>query len=151
MITFSNCVLPCQFFAFASLNLREFRFAQTMTFAIEEINNSSSLLPNVTVGYEIYDSCSTTLVSMRAAMSLVNGQEQTAQQCSGKAPVHAIIGESESSSTIAIARITGPFHIPVVTCLHLIIKYIETLEKSFNQNSLVLNRCRSVTLPPVRV
>ncbi|XP_048837916.1 extracellular calcium-sensing receptor-like [Brienomyrus brachyistius] len=99
----------------SSLNLREFRFAQTMTFAIEEINNSSSLLPNVTIGYEIYDSCSTTLVSMRAAMSLVNGQEQTAQQCPGRAAVHAIIGESESSSTIAIARITGPFHIPVIS------------------------------------
>ncbi|XP_036392617.1 extracellular calcium-sensing receptor-like [Megalops cyprinoides] len=102
--------------ACTSLNLREFRFAQTMIFAIEEINKSSSLLPNVTIGYKIYDSCGSTLSSMRTAMALMNGQEQMEEKpCSGHAAVHAIIGESESSTTIAMARTTGPFHIPVIS------------------------------------
>uniref|UniRef100_A0A3P9PFG0 Olfactory receptor C family, h1 n=1 Tax=Poecilia reticulata TaxID=8081 RepID=A0A3P9PFG0_POERE len=59
------------------INLREFRFVQTMIFAIEEINNSSDLLPNVSVGYRIFDSCGSTLPSTRAVMGLMNGEENS--------------------------------------------------------------------------
>ena len=103
-----------------SINFREFRFAQTMIFAIEEINNSSSLLPNVSIGYKIYDSCGSTLLSMRSAMALLNGQDLTVEDsCAGQSAVHAIIGESESSSTIVLSRTTGPFKIPVVMYLNI--------------------------------
>ncbi|XP_036441535.1 extracellular calcium-sensing receptor-like [Colossoma macropomum] len=98
-----------------SLDFREFRFVQTMIFGIEEINNSS-LLPNISIGYKIFDSCSSTLASMRSVMALINGQELTAQEtCSGHSAVQAIIGESESSSTIVMLRATGPFRIPVIS------------------------------------
>lgn len=100
---------------FLSVNLREFRFAQTMIFAIEEINKSDFLLPNVSIGYRIYDNCGSTLSSMRAVMGLMNGGEETVRNsCSGQSSVHAVIGESESSSTIVLSRTTGPFNIPVV-------------------------------------
>ncbi|XP_054598470.2 extracellular calcium-sensing receptor-like [Nothobranchius furzeri] len=100
----------------SSVNLREFRFAQTMIFAIEEINKSAFLLPNVSIGYRIYDNCGSTLSSMHSAMALLNGDEWTmGQSCSGQAAVHAIIGESESSSTIVLSRTTGPFKIPVIS------------------------------------
>ncbi|XP_075329395.1 extracellular calcium-sensing receptor-like [Odontesthes bonariensis] len=98
------------------INLREFRFAQTMIFAIEEINNSSSLLPNVSVGYKIFDSCASTLPSTRAVMGLINGQERTlGKTCSGQSSVHAIIGTSESSTTIVMLQISGIFQIPVIS------------------------------------
>uniref|UniRef100_A0A8C5ALL0 Olfactory receptor C family, g1 n=1 Tax=Gadus morhua TaxID=8049 RepID=A0A8C5ALL0_GADMO len=101
---------------FYSLNLREFRFAQTMIFAIEEINSSDYLLPNVSIGYRIYDNCGSTLSSMRAAMALMNGADATSESaCSGQSAVHAIIGESESSSTIVLSRTTGPFKLPVIS------------------------------------
>uniref|UniRef100_A0A8C1VQY6 Olfactory receptor C family, h1 n=1 Tax=Cyprinus carpio TaxID=7962 RepID=A0A8C1VQY6_CYPCA len=94
----------------------EFRFAQTMIFAIEEINSKASLLPNISIGYQIFDSCGSTLASMRSSMALMNGQELTAEHiCSGKTAVKAIIGESESSSTIVLSRATGPFRIPVIS------------------------------------
>uniref|UniRef100_A0A3B4DYJ3 G-protein coupled receptors family 3 profile domain-containing protein n=1 Tax=Pygocentrus nattereri TaxID=42514 RepID=A0A3B4DYJ3_PYGNA len=94
----------------------ELRFAQVMIFVIEEINRDSSLLPNISVGYRIYDNCGSRFLSMKAAMALMNGQELTAiEGCSGQAGVQAIIGESESSPTIVLSRTTGPFKIPVVS------------------------------------
>uniref|UniRef100_A0A3Q2VWT2 Olfactory receptor C family, g1 n=1 Tax=Haplochromis burtoni TaxID=8153 RepID=A0A3Q2VWT2_HAPBU len=100
----------------SSVNLREFRFAQTMIFAIEEINKNSSLLRNVSIGYRIYDNCGSTLSSMRAVMALINGDEwMLGKSCSGQSAVHAIIGESESSSTIVLSQTTGPFKIPVIS------------------------------------
>jgi len=86
-----------------------------MIFAVEEINNSSSLLPNISVGYKIFDSCGSTLPSTRAVMGLINGQERTlGKTCSGQSSVHAIIGTSESSTTIVMLQISGIFEIPVV-------------------------------------
>ncbi|XP_062861032.1 extracellular calcium-sensing receptor-like [Trichomycterus rosablanca] len=97
-------------------NLHQLRFAQTMTFVIEEINRSSSLLPNISIGYRIYDSCGTRLLTMKAAMALMNGQDLTADgTCSGQAVVQAIIGETESSPTIVLTKTTGPFKIPVIS------------------------------------
>lgn len=102
---------------FFRINLREFRFAQTMIFAIEEINNSSLLLPNISIGYKIFDTCGLTLPSTRAVMGLMNGKTNASDRgCSRRASVHAIIGSSESSSTIVMLQISGIFHIPMVMC-----------------------------------
>uniref|UniRef100_A0A667YTP2 Olfactory receptor C family, h1 n=1 Tax=Myripristis murdjan TaxID=586833 RepID=A0A667YTP2_9TELE len=69
-------------------NFREFRFVQTMIFAIEQINNSTSLLPNVPIGYKIFDSCSSTVSATRAVMALMNGQERTlGKNCSSKSSI----------------------------------------------------------------
>ncbi|XP_053356963.1 extracellular calcium-sensing receptor-like [Clarias gariepinus] len=97
-------------------NLRELRFAQTMTFVINEINRSNSLLPNISIGYRIYDDCGSRLLSMKASMALMNGMEITADDsCTGQAAVQAIIGESESSPTIVLTKTTLPFSIPVIS------------------------------------
>lgn len=108
------------------INFREFRFAQTMIFAIEEINNSSSLLPNVSIGYKIFDTCGSTLPSTRAVMSLLNGEQSTLEKtCSGQSPVHVIIGASESSSTIVMLQISGIFQIPVVNSLYICVSCVQ--------------------------
>lgn len=103
------------------INLREFRFAHTMIFAIEEINNSSTLLPNISIGYKVLDSCGSALPSVQAVMALMDGQDRNlGEACSSRSPVQAIIGASESSSTIVMLQTSGIFHIPMVKSYHYI-------------------------------
>jgi len=89
-----------------------------MLFAIEEINNSTDLLPGITLGYKIYDTCGSIARAVRVALSLINGNEDTAsiseKPCSGSVP--AIMGETSSSPCMAIATAIGPFHTPLVEC-----------------------------------
>ncbi|XP_065134754.2 extracellular calcium-sensing receptor-like [Paramisgurnus dabryanus] len=105
-----------QLLSCSSVNLRDFRIAQTMTFAIEEINRSKTLLPNISIGYKIYDSCGSRLSSMSAIIALMNGPEfATEDSCYGLSPIHAVIGETESATTVILTRTTGPFKIPVIS------------------------------------
>ncbi|XP_052438199.1 extracellular calcium-sensing receptor-like [Carassius gibelio] len=101
----------------ASLNLREFKFAQTLIFAIEEINNSTQLLPGLSLGYKIYDSCRSFTQTILSGMALMNGYEETLSDTSCFRPpaVHAIVGDSASSSTIGLASVVGPFSLPVIS------------------------------------
>ncbi|XP_017320906.2 extracellular calcium-sensing receptor-like [Ictalurus punctatus] len=100
-----------------SLSLREFQNAQTMVFAIEEINNRNDVLPGVKLGYKIYDSCGSVEMAIRASLSLINGHEEntTLMSCSNSATVQAIIAETSSTPTIAISATIGPLHIPVIS------------------------------------
>ncbi|KAJ8388925.1 hypothetical protein AAFF_G00124860, partial [Aldrovandia affinis] len=48
-------VLECDAFKFLTAG---YQMLQVMRFAVEEINNSTSILPDVSLGYEIFDHCS---------------------------------------------------------------------------------------------
>lgn len=96
-----------------------------MLFAIEEINNSSDILPGVSLGYKIYDACGSIARGVRVALALANSNEvkfaPSETACSKPAQVQAIMGETSSSPCMAIATVIGPFHIPMVG--NKIIKY----------------------------
>ncbi|XP_060779007.1 extracellular calcium-sensing receptor-like [Neoarius graeffei] len=95
---------------------RAFRWALTMKLAVEEINNSSELLPNHTLGYKIFDSCAYPLTGQRAALAVMNGpMEADRPMCSGASPMLAIIGESGSAQSIVVSRILRPFKIPMIS------------------------------------
>nr|XP_057935448.1 extracellular calcium-sensing receptor-like [Doryrhamphus excisus] len=100
-----------------SLNFRGFQFTQAMLFAIEEINNSTDLLPGVTLGYKIYDSCGSISRGVRVALALANGDRDgpLEEPCTRPAQVQAIVGETSSSPCMAIATAIGPFHIPLIS------------------------------------
>uniref|UniRef100_A0A674MFA6 Extracellular calcium-sensing receptor n=1 Tax=Takifugu rubripes TaxID=31033 RepID=A0A674MFA6_TAKRU len=98
--------------------IRGFQHAQAMLFAIDEINNSSDLLPGITLGCKIYDSCGSIARGVRASLALINSQEtifKLSDKCTKPAQVQAIMGESSSSPCMAIATVIGPFHIPLIS------------------------------------
>uniref|UniRef100_A0A674PIN5 G-protein coupled receptors family 3 profile domain-containing protein n=1 Tax=Takifugu rubripes TaxID=31033 RepID=A0A674PIN5_TAKRU len=113
--TYMHKPLPLQCI---SLNFRGFQYAQAMLFAIDEINNSSDLLPGITLGCKIYDSCGSIARGVRASLALINSQETTfklSDKCTKPAQVQAIMGESSSSPNMAAATVIGPFHIPLIS------------------------------------
>ncbi|XP_027900622.1 extracellular calcium-sensing receptor-like [Xiphophorus couchianus] len=89
-----------------------------MIFAIEQINNSTELLPGVKLGYQIYDSCASIPVAMHAAIQLLNGNDSvfnSGDNCSHSGVVMAVVGEFGSTASMSISRVTGPFNIPLVS------------------------------------
>ncbi|KAG7222607.1 hypothetical protein INR49_016144, partial [Caranx melampygus] len=92
--------------------------AQTMLFAIDEINRNPKLLPNVTLGYSVYDNCNILGIGFRAALSLASGQEERVtlyETCVGPPPVLGIVGEDSSTRSIAVSTVLGLYRVPLVS------------------------------------
>ncbi|XP_070762562.1 extracellular calcium-sensing receptor-like [Enoplosus armatus] len=95
-----------------------FRHAMTMAFAIDEINKNTHLLPNVTLGYSLYDNCATLGIGFSAALSLASGQEEQfllQENCLGTPPVLGIVGDPFSTFSIAASNVLGLFKLPIVS------------------------------------
>ncbi|XP_026143553.1 extracellular calcium-sensing receptor-like [Carassius auratus] len=97
--------------------MTSFQQALTMVFAINEINNNPNLLPNITLGYQIYDNCLRLGVAFRGATALVSGTEETISDlnCKGPPPVIGIIGDPGSTHSIAISSVLGLFRLPMIS------------------------------------
>ncbi|KAF7218576.1 extracellular calcium-sensing receptor-like [Nothobranchius furzeri] len=89
-----------------------------MIFAIEEINNSTELLPGIRLGYQLYDSCASVLMASHISFQILNGQDpvfDSNSNCSHSGEVVAVVGDSGSTPSISISRIIGSFNIPMVS------------------------------------
>ncbi|XP_051778490.1 extracellular calcium-sensing receptor-like [Erpetoichthys calabaricus] len=101
-----------------SLNFRELQFAQTVAFAVDEINTNYDILPGFKVGYKVYDSCGSVSLALMAALDFANGQDiqfSANSSCPTQHFVSAIIGESTSTSSLALASTFATFRIPLIS------------------------------------
>ncbi|MED6283383.1 hypothetical protein CHARACLAT_008161, partial [Characodon lateralis] len=103
-----------------------FRHAMTMAFAVDEINRNSSLLPNVSLGYSLYDNCATLSIGFSAALAMASGQEEQfliQENCSGTPPVVGIVGDPFSTFSIAASNVLGLYKMPLVRAMIQILKH----------------------------
>ncbi|XP_069491902.1 extracellular calcium-sensing receptor [Ambystoma mexicanum] len=103
-------------------NFRGFRWLQAMIFAIEEINNTTTLLPNITLGYRIFDTCNTVSKALEATLSFVAQNKIDSLNldefcnCSEHIPsTIAVVGATGSGVSTAVANLLGLFYIPQVS------------------------------------
>lgn len=103
-------------------NFRGFRWLQAMIFAIEEINNLTTMLPNITLGYRIFDTCNTVSKALEATLSFVAQNKIDSLNlddfcnCSEHMPsTIAVVGATGSGISTAVANLLGLFHIPQVS------------------------------------
>ncbi|KAM4562519.1 taste receptor type 1 member 1-like [Odontesthes bonariensis] len=99
--------------------LSSYRRFQLMRFSVEEVNNSTNLLPNVSLGYEIFDHCSDTqnFPGIFHLMS-VNGtiqpwDESPSRRNSSK--TIAVVGIYTSTATLGVAPLFMPDLIPMIS------------------------------------
>lgn len=101
-----------------SFSARALRWMRTMTFAVMEINQRKDLLPNLSLGYHIRDSCDDIPVSMKGSLLLVNGQPEAGQGASctevRRQPSPVIVGDAASGVSMAVLRTLGSFSVPLV-------------------------------------
>ena len=78
--------------------------AQCMIFAVEKINNNSNILPNITLGYDIWDYCGNITKAARIVYSLFNDDccSNIAKHSLGKKSAMALIGPVESRTALFI-------------------------------------------------
>nr|XP_060615168.1 taste receptor type 1 member 1-like [Anolis sagrei ordinatus] len=91
-----------------------------MRFAIDEINNSTSLLPGITLGYEIHDTCNDEVVATKLAISFLSEDPSSslAMQCSYtdyKPRVMAVVGPNVSGLSMLVAQVLNFLSIPQIS------------------------------------
>ncbi|NXH81276.1 TS1R3 protein, partial [Edolisoma coerulescens] len=95
-------------------------WALGMRFAIDQINNSSSLLPGITLGYDMYDTCFEALVALQPSLLFLtrNGTTGIGVLCNYteyQPRVTAVIGPHKSDLCLVTAKLFSSFLIPQVS------------------------------------
>ncbi|KAM4016899.1 LOW QUALITY PROTEIN: taste receptor type 1 member 3-like [Anomaloglossus baeobatrachus] len=104
----------------SSLNPTGFLQALAMKFAMEEINNSTVLLPGETLGYEIYDTCLNSVAILHPVLLFLarNGTEDVEVSCNlteYRTRVLAVIGPSSVEIATVSMKFFSTFLIPQIS------------------------------------
>ncbi|CAN2390516.1 hypothetical protein PRIEUP_LOCUS553, partial [Pristimantis euphronides] len=79
------------------------------SFAINKINQNPNILPNITLGYQIYDSCLDERLAVKSVLHLLCGPNKEIPNycCEEGGPLAGVIGDYHSSTTVPAAQILG--------------------------------------------
>ncbi|XP_068089734.1 vomeronasal type-2 receptor 1-like [Hyperolius riggenbachi] len=75
--------------------------------AIKDLNKMNDILPNVTLGYHLYDSCASINKAIKDVLQILSGHTRTAPNysCMERQDVMGFIGDHGSDTTVHIARL----------------------------------------------
>ncbi|CAH8439200.1 unnamed protein product [Schistosoma turkestanicum] len=94
---------------------------EAMLFTLDEINNNTKLLPGLTLGTTIRDTCSDTNHALEQALKFVqastgnSGQLNTMNEHSENLITRGVVGSSYSSVTILVANLFRLFSLPQIS------------------------------------
>ncbi|XP_040009291.1 taste receptor type 1 member 1-like [Xiphias gladius] len=100
--------------------LSSYRRFQLMRFSVEEINNSTDLLPNVSIGYEIFDHCSDIqnfpgILDLISVNGLIQPWDEPHKNLSKVSKMIAVVGTYTSTETLTVAPLFMMNLIPMVS------------------------------------
>ncbi|XP_068113415.1 vomeronasal type-2 receptor 26-like [Hyperolius riggenbachi] len=83
--------------------LKAFASMRALVFAVNEVNLDDSILPNITLGYDEYDSCGDGRKSMQDTLHILSGEEEAPNySCRERGEVAGFLGDN-----IAMAQLLG--------------------------------------------
>ena len=92
---------------------------EAMLFAVDQINANPKILHNITLGVEVYDTCSSETKALDKAVKFIIGRLSGVNHSSSShgphPPVVGVIGASYSSVSIQIAHLLRLFQIPQIS------------------------------------
>ncbi|XP_068111006.1 extracellular calcium-sensing receptor-like [Hyperolius riggenbachi] len=88
-----------------------------MVYAIWELNRSSDILPNITLGFRLYDSCYNQVRSLMGTSWILSGKKTPVPNfnCHAENLPSALVGDMPSKASIPIARILGLYRYPQIS------------------------------------
>ncbi|XP_053120586.1 vomeronasal type-2 receptor 26-like [Hemicordylus capensis] len=96
---------------------KKYQHSLAFIFAVDEINKNQQLLPNVTLGFRIYDNFFHRSVNYDITLSLLSEQKQGFPnfRCGSQYKMSAVVGGLSSEASIQIATILGLYKTPQIS------------------------------------
>ncbi|XP_069816152.1 extracellular calcium-sensing receptor-like [Dendropsophus ebraccatus] len=97
--------------------LEKYLQLQTIRYAVKEVNNDPSILPNITLGFQVSDSCRVLQKELESTLWMTTGQSRAIPnyQCQKKNRLAAFIGFTTSTFSILMAHILKVIRYPQIS------------------------------------
>ncbi|OCT81612.1 hypothetical protein XELAEV_18028436mg [Xenopus laevis] len=92
--------------------LQHFRHHLVIIYAVEEINSNEKLLPNITLGFHIYDSLAYESQAQKQILRILSGGRNMVPNylCSSAGMLAAFIGDKSSPNSLSMATLIQMYH-----------------------------------------
>lgn len=108
-----------KYHTFISARPKNYQHIVSLVFAVKEINENQKILPNVSLGFHIYDGYTNAGMTHQNTMKLLSTSERIVPnfKCDKKKKVIAVIGGLYSDISLHMATVLGIYKIPQVECI----------------------------------
>ncbi|XP_069816630.1 extracellular calcium-sensing receptor-like [Dendropsophus ebraccatus] len=99
--------------------LEYYHVLQSFLFTTEEINKNPNILPNMTLGFQMYDTCNIPHYELQGALQFLTDSSRSISDnhCNSRPLFTAVIGSSMSVNSMIMANVLGSSRYPQVSPL----------------------------------
>ncbi|KAM8939587.1 vomeronasal type-2 receptor 26-like [Pelodytes ibericus] len=99
------------------IDVAEYRTLLTFIFVIDEINKDPDILPNVTLGYHVFDSCGNAMNAIQYVLRILSGNKREAPNysCREQGKVAGFIGDLWSITSLPMAQVLSVYGYTQIT------------------------------------